>query len=46
MDGPAGFYIGHGEGVTRPKVRKLPRGVASVMPDEVDLEEAGGHGTR
>jgi hypothetical protein len=35
MDSPAGFYIGHGQGVT-----KLPRRIAAVVLDEVNLEEA------
>jgi hypothetical protein len=35
-DSPAGFHIGHGEGIT-----KLSGRITSVMLDEVDLEEAG-----
>jgi hypothetical protein len=39
VDGPAGFHVSHGEGVT-----KFPRRIAAVMLDEVDLEGAGRHG--
>jgi hypothetical protein len=36
VDGPAGFHVGHGQGIA-----KIPRGITAVMLDEVDLEVPG-----